>query len=122
MVARRGPATVRCGDSCHDSQTEAGAPVGASTRVVRSAEALEGMWNELRREAGPVVPYRDLQNRGRIALARAQPHLAAAPAVPQGIVEQVVDPLTKPVRVDQRGQLRRAVNLDADRPVGGARV
>ena len=61
LVARCCPAAVRVGDGADDCQSQAGASVVAGAPGVWACEALEGVWQELCREAGTGVGDFDRQ-------------------------------------------------------------
>ena len=120
QVAYRGPASVSMRDGADDRQPQSGATVAAGAPGVRPREALEGMRQELRGEAGASVADLDEQA-GAIHPGREHDWRPGR-GEPQRVVDQVVNGLADAVRVDLGDEPGGRVDLAAaHRPPGRAR-
>jgi hypothetical protein len=107
---------VRLGDRCCQGQAEAGAP--ARPRVIRAAETLEGMWQELGREALSLV--HDVELDVPVAVDRAQADVART--MPEGVVDEVAECLLEAEPVAGETHAVRRLSLDRAARLLGPRL
>src|SRR5690242_7382308 len=90
MVGGGGGAAVGVRDRGDDGEAEA--HTGCLTRSVGAAEALEGVWDELGREAGAVVADAELE--GAVLIGGFESYRACA--VAERVLDQVGERLFQP--------------------------
>ena len=93
---------VRAGDGLDDGEPQAGASVVTGAAGIRAPEALECVRQESWREAGTIIA--DLDVKVRAAGPGGQHDDRAARGEPHRVIQQVVDGLADPVRVDAGAQ------------------
>src|ERR1700733_13203071 len=86
-------ATVRLGNMAHDGEPESGATGRARSRVVDSIEPFEDAVEILGRNTDPCVC--DGQLRISAGTVRRRMHLPALWRVPNGVLEQILNEMTK---------------------------
>ena len=119
-VAGDRDSAMRAGDGLDDGEPQAGSSVVTGAAGIRAPEALERMRQETGREAGTMVA--DLDVKVRAAGLDGQHDDRAAGGEPQCVVQEVVDGLADPVRVDAGAQARGSIDLAGEAAGSEARA